>query len=174
MHFSSVRSHLKPYVIVARRRTTINHAFAAAIAPSDIYDASNVKNAMLEIGQDPEDLKCVYCELPAQTWDHVFATVKNSAFSGHGHRLGNLLPCCKPCNSAKGNKDWQVFLRARHPEVSGEHIGRIEQYLKKYAGDYCPPALSAEYQRMLEIRTEVMALLAEADTLAKVIREGAG
>ena len=110
MHYSTIRSHLKPYVIVARRRTTINHAFAAAIAPSDEYVADTVREAMQALGQDSERLLCVYCSAPAQTWDHVFATVKNSNFSGHGHRLGNLLPCCKPCNSAKGNKNWRLFI----------------------------------------------------------------
>jgi len=106
-----MRSHLKPYVIVARRKTTINHAFAAAIAPSDEYTDESVREAIVFLGQDPDQpLRCAYCGDSAKTWDHVFATVKDSHFSGYGHRLGNLLPCCKPCNSAKGNKNWRSYL----------------------------------------------------------------
>lgn len=101
MRYPTVRNHLKPYVMVSRRKTTINHAFAAAIAPSDDYDVQRVRQALALLGQDPDqDLRCAYCGATAQTWDHVFATVKDSRFSGYGHRLGNLLPCCKFCNSA--------------------------------------------------------------------------
>jgi 5-methylcytosine-specific restriction endonuclease McrA len=106
MRFPDIRRYLKPYSIVASRTTTVNHAFAASIAPSDTYEAAKVREAVVALGQDADaDLVCVYCGAEAETWDHVHATVKDKAFSGHGHRLGNLLPCCKPCNSKKGNKD---------------------------------------------------------------------
>jgi hypothetical protein len=117
VRYSSIRIHLRPYNIVARRATTINHAFAAAIAPSDAYEEARIREAIRLLGQDPDtDLMCVYCDAPAKTWDHVFATVKQTKFSGFGHRLGNLVPCCKPCNSEKGNKPWDTFLRSRGPQ----------------------------------------------------------
>lgn len=172
MHYTSVRSHLKPYVIVARRKTTINHAFAAAIAPSDEYIDERVREAILALGQDPEQpLRCAYCDDPAKTWDHVFATVKDSHFSGHGHRLGNLLPCCKPCNSAKGNKNWRLYLDGLGVPDQVERSARIESYLSKYSVTDVLPKESPEYVRLLEIKKEVLALLAEADQLAEVIRE---
>ena len=173
MHYSSVRSHLRPYVIVTRRKTTINHAFAAAVAPSDKYSAEAVREAMVALGQDPENLLCAYCDASAQTWDHVFATVKDSGFSGHGHRLGNLLPCCKPCNSAKGNKDWRRFLAQLSAPDQSERAARIESYLSKYALADQLPQHSLEYQRLIEIKAQVLELLAEADQLAKAIREAA-
>ena len=99
MHYSSIRSHLKPYVIVARRKSTISHAFAAAIAPSDVYSEDQVRGAITELAMNPdEDLVCAYCGVKAQTWDHVYATVRDTHFSGFGHRLGNLLPCCLAAN----------------------------------------------------------------------------
>lgn len=172
MHYTSVRSHLKPYVIVARRKTTINHAFAAAIAPSDEYIDERVREAVIALGQDPEQpLRCAYCDAPAKTWDHVFATVKDSHFSGHGHRLGNLLPCCKPCNSAKGNKNWRQYLEGLGLSDQVERSARIEAYLSKYSVTDVLPKESPEYLRLLTIKKEVLALLAEADQLAKVIRE---
>lgn len=156
MRYSTVRSHLKPYVIVARRKTTINHAFAAAIAPSDGYDEERVRAAISLLGQDPDqDLLCAYCGAPAQTWDHVFATVKNSGFSGHGHRLGNMLPCCKPCNSAKGNKDWRGFLtELKLPgDASQAAANRISAYLSKYAVQDSVPEQSAEYDVFCKSKT---------------------
>lgn len=164
MRYSSIRSHLKPYVIVSRRRTTINHAFAAAIAPSDSYDEKRVKEAIHVLGQNPDqDLECAYCGALAQTWDHVFATVKDSHFSGHGHRLGNLLPCCKACNSAKGNKNWRRYLEEMNRP---DRIASIENYLNCYGMNDQLPEQSCAYKRLLEIRSEVLKLLTEADVLA--------
>jgi hypothetical protein len=171
MHYSTIRNHLKPYIIVVRRKTTINHAFAAAIAPSDEYVADNVREAMLALGQDPENLECVYCSAPAQTWDHVFATVRDSNFSGHGHRLGNLLPCCKPCNSAKGNKNWRQFLTKLDLPDRLQRIALIESYLAKYTITDLLPEDSPESKRLAEIKAEVLALLAEADQIAKSMRQ---
>jgi len=174
MRYPKVRGHLKPYGIVARRKTTINHAFASAIAPSDTYDEQRVREAISTLGQDPDqELMCVYCGSPAQTWDHVFATVQDSKFSGHGHRLGNLLPCCKPCNSAKGNKDWRRFLSGlQFPEqIQQERESRIAVFLSKFVVHDTIPSHVPEYERLQQVKHQVMLLLAEADELAKTIRE---
>ncbi|MEI7465294.1 MAG: hypothetical protein WCJ87_08110 [Burkholderiales bacterium] len=165
---------MKPYVILSRRKTTINHAFASAIAPSDLYDDSVVREAICLLGQNPDlDLECAYCGQVAQTWDHVFATVKDSKFSGHGHRLGNLLPCCKACNSAKGNKDWLVFLRGlKLPKVQldSAELG-ISRYLEAFSVQDVVPEGSSEYLELQALRVEVLELLAKADGLAKDIRD---
>jgi hypothetical protein len=180
MKYPAIRYHLRPYKILERRKTTINHAFAAAIAPFDEYDDERIKCAVETLGQDPnEPLVCVYCERPAQTWDHVFGTVKNSRFSGHGHRLGNLLPACKSCNSSKGNKNWKDFLvqLAILEEISDEvrenRESRITRYLAEHAYTDAEPIGSPEYERLLGIHSEVLALLREADDLAEAIRNQA-
>jgi hypothetical protein len=174
MRYNAIRSHLQPYIIVARRKTTINHAFAAAIAPNDSFDEARVREAVSYLGQDPDaDLRCAYCGAEAQTWDHVYATVKDSRFSGYGHRLGNLLPCCKPCNSSKGNRDWRSFLDGLAVPSDQRRIAveRIELYLSKLACLDDLPASSPEFERFLQVRAEVLALLEEADQLAKIVRE---
>jgi hypothetical protein len=75
MKIDSIKAHLQPYSIMKKRQTTINHAFASAIAPSDAYDAKTVKEAVAMLGQDPEkDLLCVYAD--------------------QGRRLGSRF-CCK-------------------------------------------------------------------------------
>lgn len=173
MHYSSIRSHLKPYVIVARRKSTISHAFAAAIAPSDSYSEIQVRAAMTELAMSPdEDLMCAYCGVKAQTWDHVYATVRNTHFSGFGHRLGNLLPCCKSCNSSKGNKDWDRFLNglALSPDLHLARRTRITAHLARYFVQDVIPDHLPEYKQLLEIKRQVMELLAQADELAKIIR----
>ncbi len=178
MNFSSIKSHLKPYKIVERRKTTINHAFAAAIAPNDEYDELAVRKAIAFLGQDPDaPLICVYCKAAAQTWDHVYGTVKNSRFSGHGHRLGNLVPSCKSCNSSKGNKDWRAFLLHLSAAFGISDYDRLEReskirrYLEANVYSDSEPTNSPDYDRYLELKERVLELLTEADQLAKQIRD---
>jgi hypothetical protein len=173
MRYHDIKRHLKPYAIVTLRKTTINHAFASAIAPCDDYDEGRVRKAIEDLGQDEgKDLDCVYCGNSAETWDHVFATVKQSEFSGHGHRLGNLLPCCKPCNSKKGNKSWEDYLSAlNQPEedISARRV-LIGEYLSKHKVLDPLPVNHPDYKALDEIKVQVLALLARADELPARIR----
>ncbi|HVS69702.1 MAG TPA: hypothetical protein VHQ47_00435 [Phycisphaerae bacterium] len=176
MRYTSIKDHLKVYSIVAKRTTTINHAFAAAIAPHDDFDDVRVRGAIRMLGQDPDaEIACAYCGGAAETWDHVHATVADKEFSGHGHRLGNLLPCCKHCNSKKGNKDWRAYLgQMKLPEaVRAERLERIGRYLEKYGIIDAVPEASAEYRELVRLREEVLERFRRADELAAKIREKA-
>jgi 5-methylcytosine-specific restriction endonuclease McrA len=177
MRLKSIVSHLRPYRMLASRRTTINHMFAAAVAPHDRYDEGRVGEAMALLGNDPDgDLACAYCGAAAETWDHVFATVKDSRFSGHGHRLGNLLPCCKPCNSRKGNKLWRVHLATlplSEPERE-RRAGVIDRYLQAF-GQVDDVADQTDEHRQLEaLRMQILALIAEGDEIAARLRARTG
>jgi len=177
MKIDSIKAHLQPYSIMKKRQTTINHAFASAIAPSDSYDAKTVKEAVALLGQDPEkDLLCVYCGAEAETWDHVFGLVRDLRFSGYGHVIGNLLPSCKKCNSEKGNRDWEGFLRKKNGNDAGSKIEVIKRYFAKYLPaqvDYekiknaCPD----EIGQLDSIKNKVMELFKEADVIAERVRE---
>jgi len=176
MHYSSIKQHLKPYGIVARRRTTINHAFAASVAPHDDFDDKRVREALIMLGQDPDaPIMCAYCGAEAETWDHVHATVLKTRFSGHGHRLGNLLPCCKPCNSRKGNKDWRAFLKqmTMPKALRAEREDRIGRYLEELGVVDEIPEQTPEYEELLRLRLEVLHIFERADALAEAIRERA-
>jgi hypothetical protein len=173
MRYIDIRRHLKPYSIVANRTTTLNHAFAAAIAPSDLYDEQIAREAVGQLGQDPDgDLICVYCGSPAETWDHVQATVRDKKFSGFGHRLGNLLPCCKPCNSVKGNKHWSSYLDS--VVLDQAELTRrkqlIEAYLARYAVVDAIPDHLPEYEQLQDLRRQILDLFAKADVLAGQLR----
>jgi hypothetical protein len=159
--------------MAARRTTTINHAFAAAIAPFDTYDEGRVRQALEVLGQDPDaDLLCAYCGVEAETWDHVYATVKSKKFSGQGHRIGNLLPCCKPCNSKKGNKDWRLFLQTLplSDAIRREREIRIDAYLSSYSISDTVPEDLPEYRELQELRNQVLEIFRKADVLAGAIR----
>jgi len=174
MRYRDIRRFLKPYSMVASRTTTISHAFAASIAPCDPFEDERVRMALRVLGQDPEaDLVCVYCGAKAETWDHVHATVQGKKFSGYGHRLGNLLPCCKPCNSRKGNKNWLVYLRTipLPEDLLAEKESRIGTYLETFAAKDAVPEHLPEYQQLQELRRQVLELFREADELASVVRE---
>lgn len=173
MRYKDIRRFLKPYSMVASRTTTISHAFAASIAPCDTFDDQTMRTALTVLGQDPDaELECAYCGARAETWDHVHATVQDKKFSGYGHRLGNLLPCCKPCNSRKGNKNWLVFLRTLPitEALRAERESRIAAYLTKYGAKDVVPEHLPEYEQLQELRRQVLQLFREADELASVVR----
>ena len=176
MRYRDIRRFLKPYSIVASRTTTLNHAFAAAIAPCDSYDEEKMRVAIGLLGQDPDkDLDCVYCGLKAETWDHVHATVRDKKFSGFGHRLGNLVPCCKPCNSRKGNKVWSAFLDSMG--LDEVELTRRKNLIGTYLSEYrlldSIPDQLPEYQQLQELLRQVLEVFARADILAAQVRQKA-
>lgn len=179
MKRDSIRAHLRPYSIYGRRVTTINHAFASAIAASDVYDDALIVQALRTLGQDPDqDLQCVYCDRnPAETWDHVFGLVTDKRYSGYGHTVGNLLPCCRSCNSSKGNRHWQDFLRERITDdtLYNAKVEQLQAFFKRYQQSpvdqstiekLCP----AEMQQLQAVQQRILELMKEADIIAANIR----
>jgi hypothetical protein len=132
-----------------------------------------VRSALTALGQDPDaELKCAYCGARAETWDHANATVRGKKFSGHGNRIGNLLPCCKQCNSRKGNKDWLVYLnRVDAPEaLRAERERGIRAYLEGYSAKDAIPEHLPEYEQLQELRGRILELFRKADELATIVR----
>ena len=129
MKKNDLKRHLKDYSIYAKRSSTISHAFASALSVADDYDVNKIDKAIAILGQNPDDdLLCAYCDKPAETWGHVQAVVIKKAYSGFGHQINNLLPCCKNCNSSKGNKDWKEYLNLKGLGTDNR-INQIENYL---------------------------------------------
>lgn len=50
---------------------------------------------------------CAYCRRPGSTQDHVIPLAR-----GGRHAIGNLLPACQSCNSAKGDRLLVEWLRS--------------------------------------------------------------
>ena len=178
MKKTSIKFHLSPYSIRQKRQTTINHAFASAIAPVDKYDVERLDEALRLLGQDPDgELTCIYCGRPAETWDHLHGLVKNANLSGFGHQLGNLVPCCKGCNSRKGAKDWEAFLKNELSEKAAfeEKHSLITNYRDRYVDRINPAALAEkspeDWNRYCEIKRHIISLMKEADEIAEKLRE---
>ena len=177
MNKQSIKKHLSIYSIFQKRKTTINHAFASALAPNDQYDEQIIDNALRHLGQNPEEhLKCVYCGNLAETWDHLVGLVKNSEFRGFGHQIGNLVPCCKRCNSKKGSKDWRKFIQI---EITDElERGKLEEQLEKHIQTYAKyldldqikQKIPQELVRYNELKEQIFNLMREADEVAQMIR----
>ena len=181
MKKNKIKSHLSPspYSIYQKRKTTINNAFASAIAPMVEIDKANLDAALRLLGQDPDgDLECVYCGSDAETWDHMIGLVKKGELHGYGHQLGNLVPCCRKCNSEKGGKDWEDYLRKKLPESSAYTAKHslITSYLKQFAPiefNRAEKLLPKEWTRYREIKDEILRLMGEADIIAKSLRDAA-
>lgn len=175
MKLASIKKHLRPQNIMQRKSTFAN-AFASALAPYDEFSADAVEEAIRDLGQDPDgELTCAYCGDPAATWDHVFNRVIGGEYSGHGHRIRNLVPCCRTCNERKGQKSWRDWLRLLAQPDEEARIAIFEKFLSRT--EAAPFTLEDmrhhahdELNRFLEIRAEVFRLMKEADDLAAVIR----
>tara|TARA_R110002126_G_scaffold38955_2_gene115879 strand:+ start:93 stop:644 length:552 start_codon:yes stop_codon:yes gene_type:complete len=174
---SSIRKYLKPNTIQSRR-STFSNAFASALAPYDVYSNAAVTEAIKDLDQDPAgELYCVYCGKEAATWDHVFNRVVNGEFSGYGHRIRNLVPCCRTCNERKGKKHWKTFLELINPDDKDQRVDRMERFLRAHTAtdDYeiIQHKAPEELQKFLQVRAEIFRLMEKADKLAETIRKKA-
>ncbi len=79
------------------------------------------------------------------------------------HKLGNLVPSCKPCNESKGGKDFREFL-----EDNTTAISRIKEYMD--SKNYVPLEDNNEQMKMIldMAHKEVAAL---ADRYITIINE---
>ncbi len=179
---SGMKTWLKQYKVNSRS-STITNAFVAALLPHDDYDEEKVNDAMTELGQTSDRLNCVYCGEKATTWDHLTCLVKGSKANGPGHRIRNLVPCCRDCNSSKRGipfKDW--ILGYTHPKtgkkVEGANlptsVNRLELVakLEKYQSKSTPRSnadLELETQ-LMTLRDSVLEILKRADKLVAQAR----
>jgi len=155
----------------------VAHAFASALAPCDEYDQTKIAQALIALGQkDLNQLACVYCWRPGQTWDHLENLVKAGRFNGYGHQIGNLVPSCRKCNSEKGGKSFRAYGSADARLTEGERtalIRRLENHLAlaKPIGPGAPnPERQETLSKFLEVQVQILRLMDEADKYAKLLR----
>jgi len=173
-----IKRHLKTYSVYDKRSTTINHAFASAIAPTDQYNDDILCEALSFLGQNPdEELTCVFCAAPAQTWDHLVGLVKAGELRGFGHQIGNLVPCCKECNSRKGNKAFDVFINGSR-RINGdkaELVRLLRSYQIRFAKEIdlskLQRKLPNEYAEFQNVKHDIFKLMKKADEIAEQLRE---
>lgn len=177
MKKTDLKRHLNIYSIFKKRHTTINHAFASAISYFDDYEEKEINKALKLLGQNPNnDLKCVYCNKKAESWDHLFSLIKNGMYTGFGHQLGNLVPCCKKCNSSKGKKDYISFLDFLDIDELTKSNRKL--ILEKYIDSYKNNVIDIESTKYIEItkdyldiKNKIFELMKLADEKAEIIRK---
>jgi len=130
------------------------------------------------LGQNPnEDLKCVFCNDEAETWDHLVGLVKNGELRGFGHQIGTLVPCYKKCNSKKGSKYFDKFIN-QYDNIyfdKDELIELLSSYQMKFAKeidlDLLKEKTPDEYKAFLKVKQEVFDLMKQVDLLAEKLRK---
>ncbi|GAL36998.1 hypothetical protein JCM19240_3964 [Vibrio maritimus] len=86
--------------------------------------------------------QCAYCGRSKElVIEHAIPI--NKVYLGE-HRLGNLVPSCRECNSAKASKDFRDFL-----EGHDEKIAAIEAYMEEK--NYVPLENNEQVSRILEM-----------------------
>lgn len=156
-------------------------AFAKAIAPIEPFSRNRVADALRSLDQDPdEDLVCVYCGDPAETWDHLIAETWGSLLAseggeannrnGFGHQDGNIVSACGPCNSRKRSLPWTEFLTSEFKDegVRAKKVALLAAYQEKYL----VPANVArrdpdKWQEYKDLLAKILDLMGKADVLAK-------
>lgn len=119
------------------RKTTITNAFALSILPVIEPTDEEIFEALEVLGQDPDDVRCVYCGAPSHGWDHLRPVVRDSLPTGFITEIANLVPACGKCNSSKGGSDWRSWMlsttakgsptRRGIPDIA-ERISRLEAF----------------------------------------------
>lgn len=169
------------------RKTTITNAFALSILPvveptdGDIYEALNV------LGQNPDDVRCVYCGAPSHGWDHLRPVVRALRPTGYITEIANLVPACGRCNSSKGGADWRVWMLSMSAKSSPTRRGisdvaeriecleRFQKWREPICIDFASIVGKGDWDEYWESRDrmidEMMRCQAAADQILAVVEQ---
>lgn len=96
--------------------------------------------------------KCVYCDAEIELLiEHAIPINKEKLGE---HRLGNIVPSCKLCNSKKGGADFREFLGEKI-----DKIRKIEEYMD--SRNYVPLEDNEQMRIILDMAHKEVAALAE-------------
>jgi len=100
--------------------------------------------------------------------------VEKSELRGYGHQLGNLMPCCRTCNSRKGATQWEAYLKRIDESNYERKRALIAQYLAQNAVEFDLKRAEQEHpedwKRYIEIREQILKLMDDADRIADRLR----
>ena len=97
------------------RTSTICRSMACTLVPRE---ACTPENERIWLGFFND--KCAYCGATATHLDHLYPLVQDREPTGYGTGPSNLVPCCGKCNQAKGNMQWEEFMKSNNcPHVVG-------------------------------------------------------
>ena len=96
--------------------------------------------------------RCAYCGADTELLIEHAIPINREKLGEH--RLGNLVPSCKPCNSNKGSKDFREFLEGNIVVIS-----RIEEYMD--SRNYVPLEDNEQIKMVLNMAHKEVAALAD-------------
>lgn len=98
------------------------------------------------------DQRCAYCGAEGDlVMEHVIPINRTSLGE---HRLGNLVPACRRCNTTKADQDYRAFLG---PETA--RISAIEAHMAKH--DYLPIGENQRLRQIIELAHQDVRQLAD-------------
>ena len=102
--------------------------------------------------------------------------MRKGKLNGYGHQVGNLVPCCRDCNSQKGGKSFRDFINANADLTEAEKsnlILRLETHLalakpiKEFDRN---PEEQEALTKFLALQNQIFCLMQEADKYAQTLR----
>lgn len=162
MKSSSIREYLSHYgKIRSLRGSNIRSTFKRVNAAFDEFEQEAVDVAMQELSLDPDNLACIYCGKPADSWDHLVPASLDGT-----HQIRNLAPACHACNEAKGRKTWQEFFEVLG---KGECNNARRALVEKYTEDYLPgqPIVTdpADMEKLDQLLGQILQAMSDADEI---------
>lgn len=146
------------------RSSSITYAIAASTAPYAEPTESELEEMLRILGMDKDNLRCIFCNQPAERLGHLNALVEDRRPTGWGTTIGNLVPVCSTCGSSRGNLPWMDWLQQKamdknwpgHANVidTTKRLTLLEQRFPGRRLDWSqvPPALLSEFR---ELQAEV-------------------
>ncbi len=98
---------------LTRLESVLNNAFACAVLPADTPSDAELRETLQTLGMDPTSVRCVYCGDAWTEWDHFRPIIEKGKPTGYFSHIGNLAPCCGPCNQSKGGKNWRKWITSK-------------------------------------------------------------
>lgn len=123
---------------IKSRTSTIAKSLATSIIPRIEPTQDEIKRVKAFFSVD-DGLRCAYCSDPATEWDHFHPLIKDKKPSGYVTEIFNLVPCCRNCNSSKGNREWKEWMkdstpaksplgRGKDPKLIEANIDKLQEY----------------------------------------------
>lgn len=127
-------------VTVMGRSSSITNSYVNGVIPVIQPTDEEIEDALKTLGQNENDVCCVYCGDPKTEWDHLYPLIRNKEATGYISEIKNLVPACGKCNQSKGNRDWEEWMRSdakQSPSTRGipdleERIRIIRNYDETY------------------------------------------
>lgn len=106
------RGYCKPCINGAKRTRYANDPVFRSTIKSFVSQRQNGVSAVPEAGEEfllkLFDGKCAYCSKKADTWDHIHPVKR-----GGKTTPGNIVPCCRSCNSSKSDTDVYDWMKSK-------------------------------------------------------------